>query len=55
MQFYRIHFNIYNINEVIIQKFLHQWMNKLLSEENQVPEEDRQVAGSATYKHSETV
>ena len=36
----------------------HKWMNKLFSEENKVPRilfEARKVAGSATYKQSETV
>ena len=30
-------FNIYRINEVIIQTFLHEWSNKLFSEENKMP------------------
>ena len=29
-------FNIYNINEVIIQTFIHKWLNELFSEENMV-------------------
>ena len=47
--------NIYNINEVIIQPFVYNWMNKLFSVEYKVPRtlsEARKVAGSATYKQS---
>ena len=49
--------NIYNIDEVIIQirniYLFHNFIKKLLSEENKVPGtlfEARNVAGSATYK-----
>ena len=38
--------------------FFYNWINKLFSEENEVPRtllEARKVAGSATYKQSETV
>ena len=51
-------FDIYNINDVIIQTFFHSWINKSVSEENMVPRalfEAREVTGSATYKQSKTV
>ena len=47
-------FDIYNINDVIIQT----WKSELFSKDNKVPRtqfEARKVVGYATYKQSKTV
>ena len=43
--------HIYNINEVIIQTYLHKWINKLLSEENKAPEHSLKLKGGKKLQH----